>query len=284
MIEALARQVPTWDDDLRLIDSTPVPCAASRETVKRSELAGHAGYGYCRSHSRFFWGLRLYLVTTADGMPVTWCPANPKLGEREVMTVLLARDHHLIRAGQVILADKGFAGRGFEASLTEDLGVHLIRPDRRDEPVRHGRLARSRQWIEAVFDEDWNRLLMEDFAAAQRTLVAQPTWVIDGNYNSTLSVRLEACDTVVLMDVSTPAALWGIFSRQIRHGAGHKGNGVHNRIHWGVIKYVATYCRKMRSRVMAKIEEFASGHAEVVLLRSRRHTRRWLEQVRAEHR
>ncbi|MFD7279200.1 IS982 family transposase, partial [Streptomyces sp. NPDC059862] len=29
-------------------------CAASRETVKRSELAGHAGYGYCRSHSRFF--------------------------------------------------------------------------------------------------------------------------------------------------------------------------------------------------------------------------------------
>lgn len=58
VIEALASQVPTWHDDLRLIDSTPLPCAASRETVKRSDLAGHAGYGYCRSHSRFFWGLR----------------------------------------------------------------------------------------------------------------------------------------------------------------------------------------------------------------------------------
>ncbi len=78
VIEALARQVPTWHDDLRLIDSTPLPCAASRETVKRSDLAGHCGYGYCRSHSRFFWGLRLYLVTTAEGMPVTWCLSCPQ--------------------------------------------------------------------------------------------------------------------------------------------------------------------------------------------------------------
>jgi Transposase DDE domain len=143
VIEALAQQVPTWHDDLRLIDSTPLPCAASRETAKRSELAGHAGYGYCRSHSRFFWGLRLYLVTTAEGMPVSWCLAHPKLGEREVMTALLERDHQLIRAGQVILADKGFAGREFEAFITERLGAHLVRPDRKDEPVRHGRLARS---------------------------------------------------------------------------------------------------------------------------------------------
>ncbi|MFI0743279.1 topology modulation protein [Streptomyces sp. NPDC021100] len=136
----------------------------------------------------------------------------------------------------------------------------------------------------AFYDDEWNELPMEKFAARQRELVEQPKWVIDGNYNSTLRIRLEACDTVVLMDVSTVAALYGIFSRQIRHGAGHKGNGVHNRIHRGVIKYVATYRRKMRPRVMAKIEEFAAGRADVVLLPNRRQTRRWLEKVAAEHR
>lgn len=40
----------------------------SRETVQRCELAGHAGYGYCASHSRFSWGLKLSLVCTGDGM------------------------------------------------------------------------------------------------------------------------------------------------------------------------------------------------------------------------
>lgn len=151
----LATRSPSWWDQLRLIDSTPVPCAASRETVKRSDLAGQgagdAGYGYCASHSRYFWGYRLYLVTTAEGMAVIWGLANPKLGEREVMTALLEADHQLVRDGQVILADKGFAGAEFEQVIAR-LGAHLVRPDRRDEPARHGRLARVRQWIEAIFD------------------------------------------------------------------------------------------------------------------------------------
>lgn len=160
-ILALARQVPTWQDSLRLIDSTPLPCATSRETAKRSELAGDAGYGYCASHSRYFWGFRLYLVTTGEGMPVTWCLANPKLGEREVMRALLDHDQHLITAGQVILSDKGFAGREFETFVRQQLQARLVRPDRRDEPRRFGNLARIRQWIEAIIDTLKGQLSLE---------------------------------------------------------------------------------------------------------------------------
>ena len=46
------------------------------ETVRRSELAGWANYGYCAAHSRWYWGLKLYLLTTAEGLPVTWCLAD----------------------------------------------------------------------------------------------------------------------------------------------------------------------------------------------------------------
>src|SRR5256886_16100208 len=48
-INYLAFCSPGWCDQLRLLDSPPVPCAASRETVRRSEFAGIAAYGYCRS-------------------------------------------------------------------------------------------------------------------------------------------------------------------------------------------------------------------------------------------
>jgi hypothetical protein len=171
----LATRSPSWWDQLRLIDSTPVPCAASRETVKRSELAGEAGYGYCASHSRFFWGFRLYLLTTPEGMPVIWGLANPKLGEREVMRALLEADSDLVRAGQVILGDKGFAGRDFEAFITDDLGAHFARPDRKDEPARFGTLARVRQWIEAIFDTLKGQLDLE--AHGGRTLAGVYTRV-----------------------------------------------------------------------------------------------------------
>ena len=152
-ITHLARVSPSWCDDLRLVDATPVPCGASRETVKRSELAGFAGYGYCAAHSRFYWGLKLYLLAAPDGMPIAWCLANPKTGEREVCLDLLtiAVETGRLAPGTTVLADKGLAGREIEAQIAA-LGVTLLRPDRRDERTRHGNLGRVRQWIESVFD------------------------------------------------------------------------------------------------------------------------------------
>lgn len=145
----LARYSPSWFDDLWITDATAVPCGMSRETVKRSDLAGHANYGYCRSHSRWYWGLKLYLVCAGDGMPIMWCLATPKLGEREVLAALLDHDRHLLRDGQILVADKGFAGKQFKA-LTESMGLELLRPDRQDETYRNGNLGGVRQRIESV--------------------------------------------------------------------------------------------------------------------------------------
>lgn len=77
MIREPAMDSDFWFDNHWITDSTPVPCGMSRPTVQRSNLAGWAGYGYCASHSRFFWGLRLYLVCTPTGMPIMWALANP---------------------------------------------------------------------------------------------------------------------------------------------------------------------------------------------------------------
>lgn len=146
-IAILAARTPSWHDQTRLLDSTPVPCGSSRETAKRSELRGWANYGYCAAHSRYFWGLRLYLFTTPDGIPTAWCLADPKLGEREVAEAMF--EHTPPRPGMLIVADKGFAGREF-AQLVTDYGATLLRPQRRDESQPATRLGWIRQRIESV--------------------------------------------------------------------------------------------------------------------------------------
>jgi len=156
----LAARAPSWCDELRLVDSTPVPCAASRQTVHRSDLAGHAGYGYCKSHHRYFWGFRLYVLAAGDGLPVAWCLATPKLGEREVVAATLDHERARLRPGLLILGDKGFAGRDFE-QLVAGYGARLLRPDRSDEPRRHGSLGRWRQWIESTFNTLKDQLGLE---------------------------------------------------------------------------------------------------------------------------
>ena len=155
VIRLLAIETESWFDDTWLVDSTPVESGRSRETAKRSDLVGYAGYGYCASHSRYFWGLRLHLVCTPAGLPVAFALANPKDDEREVLRDLLEREASLLgqRPGQVIVADKGYRSKEFEAFLV-DHHATLIRPAMAGEAPRPGArfLKPLRQIIESVND------------------------------------------------------------------------------------------------------------------------------------
>jgi hypothetical protein len=154
-LRALAASTSLWTDDVWVVDSTPVECGRSRETVKRSDLAGWAQYGYCASHSRYFWGLRLHLVCTLHGLPVAFALTGAKADERETLLGMLAADPALAgtRPGQVIIGDKNYFGRDFEQILAQ-AGLVLLRPARKGEPARPGSqfFKPLRQVIESVND------------------------------------------------------------------------------------------------------------------------------------
>jgi hypothetical protein len=152
-IQALARDTDLWTDAIWIADSTPVECARSRPTARRSNLAGWAAYSYCPSHSRWFWGLRLHLICTPAGLPIAWALANPKIDERQVLTAILDHDPHLLaeRPGLLIIADKGYVSRELDAYLAQR-GVRLWRPSYRNRtphPAQH-LLKPVRQLIESV--------------------------------------------------------------------------------------------------------------------------------------
>lgn len=148
LIGVFASCSPGATDRLVLIDSTPVECARSRETVRRSALGDAADYGYSASHSRFFWGFRLHGLFAPDGTPRALALCSPKRDEREVGLELLGRLDR--EPGRILLGDKGYAGRAFARSVGE-LGATIVRPARRDEPGRGPHLAPIRQRIESIF-------------------------------------------------------------------------------------------------------------------------------------
>jgi hypothetical protein len=153
VIRVLSADTTLWTDDVWVIDSTPVECGRSKQTVQRSDLAGWAEYGYCASHSRFFWGLRLHLVCTLSGLPVGFALVGAKACERQTLLDILAVDPRLVadRPGQTLIGDKNYFGKEFEASLAEQ-GLALLRPARKGESERPGaHLFRPlRQIIESI--------------------------------------------------------------------------------------------------------------------------------------
>ena len=156
LVATLGGETTVATDDVWVIDSTPVECARSRETVKRSDLAGWAEYGYCASHSRFFWGLRLHLVCTLHGLPVGWALTGAKADERAVLADIVAHTPtlaHLSHTDLTWIADKNYYGKTFEADVAAT-GIELLRPARKGEQPRPGEqfFKPLRQIIESIND------------------------------------------------------------------------------------------------------------------------------------
>lgn len=148
LIGVFAASSPGARDDVLLIDSTPVECARSVETTRRSALGDTADYGYCASHSRFFWGFRLHGLFAPDGTPRAITLASPKREEREVGIELLERANRA--GGETVIGDKGYAGRDF-ARAVSGLEATILRPARKDEPDSPLHLAPIRQRVESIF-------------------------------------------------------------------------------------------------------------------------------------
>jgi len=152
MIRMLAVDTTVWTDDVWVVDSTP----------------GWAEYGYCASHSRYFWGLRLHLVCTLGGLPVGFALTGAKADERQTLLGILTAEPALAgdRPGQTLIGDKNYYGKDFERTLSE-AGIDLLRPARKGEPSRPGaRLFKPlRQTIESI-NQTFKGQLTSNAAAA----------------------------------------------------------------------------------------------------------------------
>lgn len=158
LMGTLVRAAGAGTDDVWVVDSTPVECGRSRDTARRSDLAGWAEYGYCASHSRWFWGLRLHLVCTLQGLPVGFALTGAKADERRVFLDILDGTETMNRlqqdgARQLLIGDRNYYGADFEDTV-DAAGIELLRPARKGEKPRPGArfFKPLRQVIESVND------------------------------------------------------------------------------------------------------------------------------------
>jgi len=130
--------------------------------------------------------------------------------------------------------------------------------------------------LDAIYyDSTWQPLPAAEFARRQRDLTAGERWIIDGNYASTLAVRLARADTVIFLDLPAWTCLWGIARRRWRYRGGQHDDGVYDRLNWSVITYILGYRRRMRPRVLRLVAAY-DEQVNFVRLTSRRHIQRFL--------
>lgn len=127
----------------------------------------------------------------------------------------------------------------------------------------------------------WQETPKQEWAETVEQLVRQDAWVMDGNYGGTLDRRLEAADTVIFLDLPRWICLHRVVKRRIRfHGRSRPdmAEGCSEQLSWEFLRWIWSYPKDRRPKLLSKLEEHARGR-NMVILRSPSAVERFLESL-----
>jgi len=135
-----------------ILDTKPIPVLGRKRTKTASDFLGSASYGYCASRQLHYFGYKLVMLSTIEGVPVVYDLVPAHTDERAAAMSVLTRVQH-----SVIVADKGFIGTDWQADVMRLTGNRIWTPKRANQapnpPAVDALFGRLRQRIEGTFHE-----------------------------------------------------------------------------------------------------------------------------------
>jgi hypothetical protein len=162
-----------------LLDTKPVPVVGYKRSKARSDFAGSAAYGVCVSRKLKYFGYKLVVLSTLDGIPVAYelVPANTdeRIAAETVLPFVWNSD---------VFCDKGFIGCAWQQGQRDSQGNRIWTPKRQNQKVQNpegfDRLLNSlRERIEGTFNEvrntgrDLERLLRKTVLGLSTHVIAK---------------------------------------------------------------------------------------------------------------
>lgn len=139
-----------------LLDTKPIPVVGYNRSKKHSDFAGSAAYGYCSSRKFHYFGYKLVMITTMNGIPIAYDLVPANTDERKAAETVLMNLQNA-----TVIGDKGFIGAEWQSNIREQTGNQLLTPMRENQKIQHPDgfellLNAIRERIEGVFHEIQN--------------------------------------------------------------------------------------------------------------------------------
>jgi hypothetical protein len=115
-----------------LVDTKPIPVLGYKRSKAHSEFAGRAGYGHCAARNLNYFGFKLVMLTTLDGLPLVYDLVAANTDERDAAAVVLQR----VRDCD-IFGDKGFIGDDWQADMRQQTGNRIWTPKRANQTLQN---------------------------------------------------------------------------------------------------------------------------------------------------
>jgi adenylate kinase family enzyme len=168
---------------------------------------------------------------------------------------------------RILIIGSGGAGKStLSRCLQKLLGIPLVHLDS---------IFWKPGWVETPRPE-WKRIVCE--------LVQGDSWIMDGNYSGTLDIRIDACDTIIFLDLPRTTCSWRVIKRLITSYNATRVDmapGCEEKLNLDFLRWVWQYPRKARPGILSHLQQNAVGK-KIIHLRTVRDTEEFLSNLTEE--
>jgi adenylate kinase family enzyme len=154
---------------------------------------------------------------------------------------------------KILVIGSGGSGKStFSKYLGEKLGLPVVHLD------------------QLFWRPNWTRTPEDEWVEVVRRETARDEWIMDGNFGGTREMRMEACDTIIYLDMPRWLCMYRILKRSFiyrRRARPDMAEGCRERLDLEFILWVWNYPHRSGKRVEAELERFRQK--KVVKLRSK---------------
>lgn len=166
---------------------------------------------------------------------------------------------------KVLVIGSGGAGKStFSRRLSQILKIEVLHLDQ---------LYWHPGWIETPMPE-WRERIQE--------MLQRDAWIMDGNYSGTLDIRLEACDTVIFLDIARRVCLWRALKRVLMYRRGRRpdmAEGCDERFDLEFMQWIWNYPKRTRPKVLKLLDEHAQ-RKNLTRLRTQAEVENFLDELK----
>ncbi|HET8671863.1 MAG TPA: DNA topology modulation protein [Candidatus Saccharimonadales bacterium] len=162
---------------------------------------------------------------------------------------------------RILVIGSGGAGKStFARRLARTINVEVIHLDS---------LYWKPGWVETP-KQEWKQTV--------ERIITRDSWIMDGNYSGTLDLRLEACDTVIFLDIARAVCIWRVIKRAVAYRNKSRpdmSEGCPERFDFGFLRWIWNYKKRTRPKIVRMLKEIADNK-KVIWLRTDAEVERYL--------
>lgn len=134
----------------------------------------------------------------------------------------------------------------------------------------------------------WVEASLEEFKKAQREIVMENTWIIEGNYSKTFDIRTERADTIIYLELPRYTCLYRAVKRWVMNIGKTRpdmGEGCKEKLDWGFLKYIYTTYKSRKRNMKERLYALQTQEhiKDIIILKSKHEIESYLESLQREN-